>query len=88
MDIGNNANMFYIGDKEKPDAAITYTVRDKVMSINSTVVNPKLRGQGLAGIITKYALDYAKENEMKVQPICSYTVDYFNKHEEYKDIKA
>lgn len=87
MDIKNNGSMFYIGEENKPDAYILYEITNEIISINSTVVNPELRGRGLAGVITKFVLDFAKEKDLKVNPICSYTVKYFEKHSEYANIR-
>ncbi len=87
MEIKNNGEMFYIGDEINPDAKLIYSVVDNIMKINGTVVKTKLQGQGIAGKITKYALDYAREKNYKVQPICFYTVKYMEKHKEYNDLQ-
>lgn len=88
MDIKNNGRIFYIGEEDKPDGYISYNIVDRIMNINSTVVDPSMRGKGVAGILTKYVLDYAREENIKVKPFCSYTVAYFDKHHEYCDILA
>jgi predicted GNAT family acetyltransferase len=44
------------------------------------------RGQGIAGILTKGAMDYVKEHKLKVRPTCWYVRDNFlPAHPEYKD---
>lgn len=86
MDIKNNGKFFYTGDEKKPDAYISYEINNGVIQVNSTVVDPSMRGKGVAGILTKYVLEYAKRENLKVKPICSYTVTYFEKHKEYCDI--
>ncbi|MDX2163508.1 MAG: GNAT family N-acetyltransferase [bacterium] len=45
-----------------------------------------LRGQGIAGVVTKAALDYAQANGMRVTPLCSYVVAYLRRHPEYQPL--
>ena len=49
-------------------------------------VHPDLRGQGIAGKITQFALEYAKEKSLRVIPICSYAVAYIRKNPEYQPL--
>ena len=49
-------------------------------------VHPDLRGQGIAGKITQFALEYAKSKSLRVIPMCSYAAVWIQKHEEYKDL--
>ena len=88
MEIENNGKLIYIGEESNPDAKVVYVVDENIMKIQSTVVKPKLQGQGIAGEITKFALEYAREKGYKVKPICSYTVKYMEKHKEYEDLQV
>lgn len=68
-------------------AEVVYTKTDKnQLMITGTHVPKELEGKGIAGAITKFALEYARENNLKVVPICSYTVAYFKKHPEFNDL--
>ena len=49
-------------------------------------VHPELRGQGLAGKITQVSLEYAREHNLRVVPMCSYAADYIRKHPEYMEL--
>jgi len=40
----------------------------------------------LAEVMTKKAVEYAKLKEMKIRPLCSYAVLFFQKHPEYKGL--
>ncbi|HHX66770.1 MAG: GNAT family N-acetyltransferase [Miniphocaeibacter sp.] len=86
MEVKNNGQMFYIGNEENPDAKIHYSIGKKGINVKSTQVDPEKRGQGLAGYITKYVIDYARKEGLKVNPVCSYTVKYFEKHPEDEDV--
>ena len=60
----------------------------KTLNYRSTFVPPELRGQQIAGKITKFALEYAREHGYKIIPTCSYVERYIQLHEEYQDLVA
>ena len=49
-------------------------------------VHPELRGQGIAGRIVQVSLEYAKEHDLRVVPMCSYAAAYIRKHPEYAEL--
>lgn len=57
-----------------------------VIDIYHTFVDPALRGKGIAGMLIKSAIEYAKQNSLKIFPSCSYAVEYFRRHPEYSDV--
>lgn len=67
---------------------ITWTILGDVMVMDHTFVSDKLRGQGVAKKLLDTAATYARENSLKMEPVCSYVVSAFNKSDEYDDIKA
>lgn len=69
-------------------AEIEWIVRDNVMDMHHTYVSNVLRGQGVAKKLLDKASDYARENNLKMNAICSYVVSAFSKSDEYNDVKA
>lgn len=69
-------------------AEITWTMLGDVMAVDSTFVSPELRGQGIAKKLLDRAAQYAREQEFKMEPICSYVVTAFERYDEYNDIKV
>lgn len=69
-------------------AEITWTMLGDIMAVDHTFVSPELRGQGAAKKLLDRAATYARENELKIEPICSYVVSAFEKSDEYDDIKV
>lgn len=67
---------------------IDYRINDQIMTISHTSVPSELGGKGIAGALTEFALAYAKENQLKVKPLCSYTATYFKRHSEHADLLA
>ena len=51
-----------------------------------TFTPPDLRGKGLAGQLTKVALEYARSQGLKVTPTCPYIATYIKRHPEYQKL--
>lgn len=66
---------------------ITWKEVDGIMHMNHTYVSDVLRGQGAARKLLDEAATYAREHNLKMNPICSYVVTAFEKYDEYNDIK-
>ncbi len=49
-------------------------------------VDPEFRGQGVAGKIMEAALEYARQNSLRVIPMCSYAAYYIRKNPQYLDL--
>ncbi len=63
-----------------------YSLDNDTLVFNHTYVPPPLRGKGIAAVLTKYALNYAREHNFKVLPQCSYVVAYVERNKEFDDI--
>lgn len=59
---------------------------ENTLNYNHTFVPPELRGKGVASVLAKAALDYARENGYTVIPSCSFVAAYVRKHPEYDGI--
>ncbi len=51
-------------------------------------VYPEYRGQGIAGKIMEAALEYARQNSLRVVPMCSYAVYYIRKNPQYLELTS
>lgn len=79
---------FYIhGEDKEILAELEYKRIDNILIFDHTEVSEKLKGQGIAGKLLDEATKYARENNFKVKPVCSYVVKKFESGE-YDDIKA
>lgn len=61
---------------------------DEVMNIQHTVVAPKHEGKGVASALFNYAVDFARQNNKKIQTSCSFVQAKLNKNDAYNDVKA
>jgi predicted GNAT family acetyltransferase len=71
---------------EGNEVYVEYTPGEKLLNLNHTYTNPALRGKGLAAQVVRAALEYSKENNLKVIPTCSYVQSFLAKHNEYKEL--
>jgi len=85
QDTGKNRFVSYVKGHE---AIVDYVLKDTVIDLYRTFTPPELRGKGVAGKIVKYALEYAKGNNLEVIPTCSYVRGYIERHENYKELLA
>ena len=88
MDIIKDKNIVYIKNEEgKMIAYCTFPkISEGLAMIDHTVVDPSLRGQGIAGKLMDKAYESIKEQGLRVRPTCSYAVAWFDKNPEKKDI--
>jgi len=69
-------------------AFLAYRRADKTVVFEHTEVPPALEGRGLAARLTRTALEYAKSQQLRVIPQCSYVASYIRKHPEYQELVA
>ncbi len=65
---------------------LDYIQDDKNFVITHVGVHPSLRGQGVAGKIVEVSLAYARENSLRVVPMCSYAAAFIRRHPEYAEL--
>lgn len=68
--------------------SIDYQLADGVMIITHTQVPAAVGGRGIAGALTRFALDTARAQGWKVRPACSYAAAWIPRHPEYTDLLA
>lgn len=65
---------------------LDYIQDGKNFVITHVGVHPELRGLGVAGRIVEVSLEYAKENSLRVIPMCSYAAAFIRRHPEYAEL--
>ncbi len=60
--------------------------KDGNMKVFHSEVPVALEGRGIAAAMTKTLLEYVKEKQIKVYPLCSYTRAYIDRHPEYREL--
>jgi predicted GNAT family acetyltransferase len=68
-------------------ALIAYSTGDDgTITFHHTEVPEESEGKGVARALAVKALQYARDNELKVVPECEYVASYVKKHKEWNDI--
>lgn len=81
--IHDEENCLFIINVENDTSFLAYKLENSIIELNTTYTPPKLRGRGIAEKLVKAALQYAKENNLKIIPNCSYVCHYLERHPEY-----
>jgi uncharacterized protein len=86
--IKRDKNRFYIGeDAEHAIAEITFvpTGEDK-MIIDHTYVSEILKGQGVGNQLVNKVVEFARQENKKIIPLCPFAKRVMTKTDEYKDV--
>ena len=67
-------------------AECCYRQQGDVLVLHHTEVPAALQGLGLAGLLVQAALDWARAQQLRVQPSCSYVAAYMKRHPETQDL--
>ena len=78
---------FVIEDKEEKLAEMAVAVSDGNLIVYHTEVSDKLKGQGVGLKLIGQMIEYARKEDLKVVPLCSFVHAQFERREdEYADI--
>ena len=78
---------FETGPSESP-ALIEYVRAGGRVTFVHTFVPPERRGQGVAEQLVRAALAWARSENLKVVPQCSYVARFIESHQEFNDLLA
>lgn len=71
----------------KPAGLISYLATDVGhISLMHTEVDDEFRGQNVGKQILEEIVEYARENNILVTPLCPFTQAMFQRHKEYADV--
>lgn len=69
-------------------ARLDYQRDGEVVEMVSVVVPPPVEGRGIASVLTKSALDWARSEQLRVVPRCPYVRQWIQRHPDYLDLQA
>ncbi|MGD6965254.1 GNAT family N-acetyltransferase [Rossellomorea vietnamensis] len=86
-DIRKGENKFYKGEDENaPEAELVYSSDEKEIVIEHTLVSEQLRGQGIGEKLVDKAVQYARENNLKLDSQCPFAKQILENDDKYEDI--
>ena len=85
--INDKKGSFFIEIDGKQEAEMTFVFagEDKII-IDHTGVNPGNEGKGLGKQMVAQAVTYARENNIKIIPLCPFAKKVFDKTPEFRDV--
>lgn len=87
MEIKHIERAFIAESDGKKAGEMTYSQagNDKII-IDHTNVNPEFKGQGVGKLMVTAAVEYARENSVKIMPLCPFAKAVFDKNEDIQDV--
>ncbi len=83
----NGKGAFVIEKDDKLIAEMVIGVSGNNLTVYHTEVTDELKGQGIASKLLSTMVNYARENKLKVIPLCVYVKAQFERHlDQYMDV--
>ncbi|MEX2581649.1 MAG: GNAT family N-acetyltransferase [Gemmatimonadota bacterium] len=77
----------FVTKTEFGDAELTYAERAAgVLDLQHTFVPGGAREQGLGSALAEFAMNHARQNDLKVIPTCSFVQGWLAEHPTYQDV--
>lgn len=84
-----NKGEFYIEENGNTIAELTYILSgENTLIASHTGTHPRMRGQGIAMKLVEKAVEYAREKNLKISPMCSYVAWAFEQRADLSDVRA
>ncbi|MBB4118994.1 hypothetical protein GGR32_001285 [Mesonia hippocampi] len=85
----NTGGIFFISQDNHVITELTYKKREpNIMVIDHTQTKKDLQGKGLASYLLDHVVNYAKENKLKIDPLCPFVEIKFEEIEAYQSLKV
>ena len=87
MDFLKGKDNFYLNnDNNEIIAQIIFDEDDNTITINKTLVDESMTGQGIAGKLVDRVVEKAREEKKKIIPICKFAKARLEGDEKYSDV--
>ena len=77
---------FFIDEDGEWIAELTYVNNNGIMTIDHTEIDEKLRGEGIGEDMVRAAVEYARENGLKIKAVCPYAKKVIDRTPEFQDV--
>ena len=87
MDVVNNeSSRRFESSADGHTAFLQYARSTGRIELLHTEVPPALGGRGIGGLLAKAALEFAREESLKVTATCPFVKSYVERHPEYQSL--
>ena len=66
-------------------AFIAYNLENSLLTLVHTEVPEALRGQGAGSAIILKTLEYARDKELTIKPVCPFVIAFIQRHAEWQE---
>lgn len=89
LEMKQDGNSFYLGEASDKTAEIHFVPNgNNLIIVDHTFVSESLRGQKVGDALVKRIVEYAREEQLKILPLCPFAKSQFDRHSEYHDVLA
>ena len=82
-----NHGAFILLEDSKKMGEMVVSIKDKALTVYHTEVAPEAEGKGFAKLLLAEMVKHAREQQLKVIPLCEFVFAQFKRHpDEYADI--
>lgn len=87
LELNGSKGYFYVSVDGKQEGKMTFVFagNDKII-IDHTEVNPGNNGKGFGKKMVAKAVEYAREKNIKIIPLCPFAKKVFDKTPEFRDV--
>jgi uncharacterized protein len=79
--------VFFLEREGRRVGELTYTLSAGTALVDHTYVDPPLRGGTIAPSLVEAAVRWARRENVKIMPLCSYVRSVFARKPEYADVR-
>ena len=80
---------FFVKGEKGVISELTYIKNsDTHITIDHTETKIPEEGKGIASKLVAHVVEYARNNHIKIEPLCPFVEVQFDRHPEYNDVKA
>ncbi len=81
--------LFYIEDNGTKVSELTYHKKEEnLIQVDHTETKMGYEHQGYASKLLDYVVNWARENKVKIEPLCPFAEVKFDENPEYADVRA
>ena len=85
--LGNIKGEVQLFSDDKKVGKMDISVADHKLTVYHTEVDEEYEGRGFAKLLLEKLVSYARENDLKIVPLCPYVFAQFKRHpDEYNDV--
>lgn len=82
----NDADRRFEAETEAGTAVLAYSPSPGGVAFMHTRVPEGAQGKGVASSLAHAALEWARAEDLRVQPVCAFVAAYLRRHPEYADL--